>query len=135
MPGPGRKFEKGKSPNPGGKTKKRRDIEAIAQRICEGPTEDNHLALSELAAMAIDVENEPKDRRACWELLLAYGYGKPTQRTELSGPDGGPLDLRHAVEAMTPEQKIEAGKIAIARLEEARREETRTIEANTGGDE
>ena len=27
------------------------------------------------------------------ELVLAYGIGKPTEKVEVSGPDGGPLEI------------------------------------------
>jgi len=27
------------------------------------------------------------------ELVLAYGIGKPTEKVEVSGPDGGPIEL------------------------------------------
>lgn len=45
------------------------------------------------------------DRQAI-ETLLAYSVGKPADRTELSGPNGGPIQTTAA--DMTPEQRADA---------------------------
>lgn len=38
-----------------------------------------------------DVETSPKDRIKALELLMAYTYGKPTQKVEHTGAGGGPI--------------------------------------------
>lgn len=32
------------------------------------------------------------------ELVLAYGIGKPTEKVEVSGPEGGPLEIVQALD-------------------------------------
>lgn len=116
MPGPGKPFSKGKSGNPGGRSKKRKDIEALAQQALEST--DGNKAIQGLLDIAQDDEiitdeetgkvikgTAAKDRKAAWELLMAYAYGKPRQRVEHSGGDGeaGPLGL--VVEFVKPDEK------------------------------
>ena len=38
-------------------------------------------------------KSKESDRIAASEVILAYGYGKPTQRNEFAGPDGGAIPL------------------------------------------
>lgn len=83
-------FQKGHN-NPGGRSKKQRQIEQLAQDALEDG--DKNLAIEGLKEIATDLEVAPKDRKAAWELLMAYGYGKPRQRIEHSGEDGGPAGL------------------------------------------
>lgn len=44
------------------------------------------------AATAL-IEKARKGDIKAIELVLAYGIGKPTEKVELSGPDGGPIEL------------------------------------------
>jgi len=46
-----------------------------------------------LYSIAHNGKRRDADRIAAAELVLAYGYGKPTQRSEFSGPDGGPVPV------------------------------------------
>lgn len=78
------------SANPGGRTKKRKEIEHLAQQALE--RDGKNLALLQLATIMVEAD-EPRDRMKACEILLAYAYGKPTQRKEISGPDGGPIDF------------------------------------------
>ena len=78
------------SRNPSGRSKKRLEIEELARKVAEGKPGELH-ALEDLGNMAQDPEVAPKDRKACWDTVLGYAYGKPTQRKEISGPDGQPL--------------------------------------------
>ena len=43
--------------------------------------------------IAMDPEQSTKDRLAASELLAAYGYGKPRETHEHSGPSGGPIQI------------------------------------------
>lgn len=48
---------------------------------------------NELDAIATDRTLAPKDRLAAITELLNRAFGRPKQSTELSGPDGGPIEL------------------------------------------
>lgn len=92
------KFKKGQSGNPGGKSKKRKDIEALAQKALEVEGDDEkNKAITSILKIAEDGDVAPKDRLAAWQILMAYAYGKPRQRHEHSGPDGGPIETKAAV--------------------------------------
>ncbi len=58
------------------------------------PPARRRTAIGNLADIA---ESERKDAVAATQLLLAYTYGKPIDRKEISGPDGGPIALDAAV--------------------------------------
>lgn len=49
------------------------------------------------------------------ELVLAYGIGKPTDRVELSGPDGGPIEM---VTGLTDHEKRALRRAIRAHLEQ-----------------
>lgn len=80
----GKPFEPGRSGNPGGRPKVVAEIKALMQ--------DN-------AARAVQVlldgleGPDPKNAKACAELLLAYVLGKPKQTVELGGENGGPIGV------------------------------------------
>lgn len=113
-------FRKGQSGNPGGLSRQRRrtrrHIEELAQAALE--TERGNVAINELVNIATgttvivdDNEEmtaaryEPKDRIRAIELLMAYAYGKPRQRTEITGEDGGPVQTEAAVKIYIPDNK------------------------------
>lgn len=77
------KFQKGQSGNPSGRSKKRREIEAIAQDALQNPDGSNK-AIEALKRIAEGLDDDAKasDRIKANELLLAYGFGKPTQIKE-----------------------------------------------------
>lgn len=66
----------------GGNPVKAQQVE-VRRLLREGSTE---------AAMALLDKARGGDMKAI-ELVLAYGIGKPTERVELSGPDGGPMEM------------------------------------------
>jgi hypothetical protein len=70
-------------------------IKDIAQR--HGPD-----CIAEMVKLVKNPKVAPSDKKACAELVLAYGYGKPTQRSEFSGPEGGaiPVSVEGADEAL-----------------------------------
>jgi hypothetical protein len=84
-------WPKGKSGNPGGRTKKSKEIEALCQKLLDKAANKNK-ATEGLLAIAEDVAHtKAQDRIHAWELLMAYAYGRPRQRTEVSGSDEQPL--------------------------------------------
>jgi hypothetical protein len=90
----------GKSPNPGG-----RPIGTVAemQALCRthGP-----MAVATLVEVA-QYGGQESDRIAASKVLLDRGYGKATERVELSGPDGGPLNVRELTDAVLEQIVLE----------------------------
>lgn len=64
-------------------------------------------------------ETKNTDRIAAIKLLLAYGDGLPTQRQELSGPEGGPIET---LNADSPRDQIERKLAGIASRQAAARD-------------
>lgn len=62
------------------------DVKALAR--AHGPA-----AINELARLAKDAESEQARVSACRE-ILDRAYGKAMQPTEISGPDGGPIETK-----------------------------------------
>lgn len=77
-------FVKGQSGNPNGRrpSPQRLELENLLNR--NWPLADREAALQNLVTMA-------KTDLEALKLLLAYTYGKPIDRKEISGPDGEPL--------------------------------------------
>lgn len=76
-------FKKGQSGNPGGRPKEAAEVKALAQK--HGP-----YAIQRLRELVDDPDGKTSVA-ACRE-LLDRGYGRPAQA--ITGPDGGPLELR-----------------------------------------
>lgn len=53
---------------------------------------DREAVIQNLVIIACN--GDPKAAVSASSLLLAYAYGKPTERHEVSGKDGGPMTLR-----------------------------------------
>jgi hypothetical protein len=96
----GRPFQRGVSPNPGGRSKVARDIQALAQQ--HGPA-----AISALA-QALKSRNE-RVRVAAAAILLDRGYGRAPQTIATEGQT--PLILLHlaAARALSTELQVELG--------------------------
>lgn len=84
-------FKKGQSGNPSGRPKKTRDIEAMVRAKLEAG--EKNAAIEGLWAEATNPDNKGSERNKAWELLMAYAYGKPRQRVEHSGPEGGSIKI------------------------------------------
>lgn len=86
----GRGFVPGKSGNPGGRAKG--GPAALAQRI-RRETKDGRVVVDYLLE-AMQRSRSGKERIDAATLLLAYGFGKPVQPTELTGAEGGAMVFR-----------------------------------------
>jgi hypothetical protein len=90
-PPAGRRFEKGKSGNPGGRpsTKGFRDWlgEAVGK---DGSTRRDNLRLA-LYLKAVNARD--KDQMRALELVYSYDLGKPVQAVELTDGDGEPIKV------------------------------------------
>ena len=82
--GKGKPFQPGQSGNPGGRPKK---INELVDK-CQDLTGE---CADVLANILKDEKERTTDRIKAAEIILAYGWGKPKQQTELTGKDGGPL--------------------------------------------
>jgi hypothetical protein len=101
MPGPGRKFVKGQpSANPGG-----RPVGSLRE-LAELCRQHGPMAVATLVEIAQHGGQE-SDRIAASKVLLDRGYGKATERVELSGPDGGPLNVRELSDAVLEQIVLE----------------------------
>jgi hypothetical protein len=99
---PGKRFEKGKSANPGGRPKELRELkEMIRNRGAD--LIDILFAIADEEPEMVPSGKDGQDivmvgpthgnRIAAVERLLAYGYGKPAQ--PLTGENGGPVKLTY----------------------------------------
>lgn len=78
------KFAPGKSGNPVGRPKVAEEFRAKARRIVDAKV---------LNLWEAEIDNDGPDKMKASELLAAYGYGKPAQAIELSGPEGAPVEF------------------------------------------
>lgn len=77
-------FKPGQSGNPGGRpSTRRKELNELLEQVFTNPK--RKAVLEKLIA---DAESGNHEART---LLLAYTYGKPVERKEISGPDGEPL--------------------------------------------
>jgi len=77
-------FVKGQSGNPGGKpSEARQELTALLDKRFTPAKRAK--VIDKLVEDAIAGQHDAR------VLLLAYAYGKPTERKELTGADGGPL--------------------------------------------
>lgn len=90
--GPGRRFERGRSGNPGGRPK-------VAQEVRDLARQHGAAAVEALAKILHDSPSE-KSRIAAAVALLDRGYGKPPQEIQASAIEG-PM----TVEIVLPEKK------------------------------
>jgi hypothetical protein len=82
MPGSGRPFKKGISGNPGGRPKEVAEVQKLARTHTKQ-------AINRLVYWM--KSDDPRASVAACQALLDRGWGKPTQPTEVGGPDGAPV--------------------------------------------
>lgn len=79
------RFAPGKSGNPGGR-KRDKALTALAREFTEE-------ALKTLAEVMRDATQMAKDRVKAAEVLLDRGWGKARESVEITGADGGPVQM------------------------------------------
>ena len=85
MPRSSTSFKPGQSGNPGGRKSKRTELETLL---------DKRFTLAR-RQQVIDrlIDDAVAGEMESIKLLLAYAYGKPVERKEISGPDGASIDI------------------------------------------
>lgn len=97
-------FQPGQSGNPGGRASPaRQELQALLDK--HYTPAKRRATLTRLIELTED--GDPKVALEAIKLLLAYTYGKPTERKEISGPDNGPIpiqpfDPRTSLAPLTP---------------------------------
>lgn len=100
-PIPGNKpFQKGQSGNPAGRPKLRDIKEVLTDLLSQ---EKNKQQLID-GLMTVIVNKALKGDLKAADMLLSYTYGKPTQKTEITGADGERIDFK--VEVIQGEKNI-----------------------------
>lgn len=94
------KFKKGQSGNPAGRPKLRDIKEVLTDLLSQ---EKNKQQLVD-AVMTVVVNKALKGDLKAADMLLSYTYGKPTQKTEITGADGERIDFK--VEVIQGEKNI-----------------------------
>jgi hypothetical protein len=82
----GKPFQKGKSGNPGGRPKIPDDVKEAARALTP-------VAIATLQEVCTDPDAPASARVTAAEALLNRAWGKPSQAVELSGKDGGAIDV------------------------------------------
>lgn len=87
------KFKKGESGNPKGRPKGTlRDIKIVLQDLLS--QEKNGTQLID-GLMSVVVNKALKGDLKAVDMLLSYTFGKATQRTEITGAEGEPIEVKH----------------------------------------
>lgn len=93
-------FKPGRSGNPGGLTKETRAKQTAHREFCL-----EHLPRAALLHVSVideaiackeagqPVESYPKDWQRSVDYLTHYGVGKPKEMVEITGADGGPMEM------------------------------------------
>lgn len=111
------KYKKGESGNPKGRPKGTlRDIKVVLQDLLS--QEKNGTQLID-GLMSVVVNKALKGDLKAVDMLLSYSYGKATQRTEITGAEGEPIEIKHDLSKLNIDElkqlkeittKLEGGK-------------------------
>lgn len=101
-------FAKGQSGNPGGRPKKLREVEEIANNLMDDG-EGGNRSLSDLDKIAHDPDIDIRARIRAHEILLAYGPGKPRQRHEVDVNDKREEGVLGAMKHLVKQAEREEG--------------------------
>ena len=85
------KYKKGQSGNPKGRPPIR-DIKVVLQDLLS--QEKNGTQLID-GLMSVVVNKALKGDLKAVDMLLSYTFGKATQRTEITGSEGEPIEIKH----------------------------------------
>lgn len=80
-------WKKGQSGNPGGRPR-------IVAEVREYAQQRSKEAIDKLWDLATDVEQPGATRVSALKEILDRGLGRPVQATEISGPNGGPIETK-----------------------------------------
>lgn len=97
----GKPFQKGESGNPKGRP-----------RVVEEFRELCREASPEAFQVLKDSLSSPFGRIEAAKLILAYAWGKPTDKVEVSGPDSGPINLKTLTDEELRDFKRVAERVA-----------------------
>ena len=81
-------FRPGVSGNPGGRPKMPEEFRQLAR-------ENSIPALQVVISILKNPASANKDRLKAAEIILDRAWGKPVQGVEMSGPAGGPVEVKH----------------------------------------
>jgi hypothetical protein len=81
-------FRPGMSGNPGGRPKMPEEFRQLAR-------ENSIPALQVVVDILKNPKSANKDRLKAAEIILDRAWGKPIQGVEMSGPAGGPVEVKH----------------------------------------
>lgn len=97
-------FGHGKEPNKFGRPKLTPEQARDSKLFREACKDRSPRALEILEELAERADRDSV-RVNSTEIILAYGHGRPSQPTTISGPDGGPIETRNL--PLTKEQLLE----------------------------
>jgi len=101
---PQTEFKKGQSGNPAGRPKKLPELDGLIAEVLGEEKDGNTAALAILKKWRQMAAN---GNLKAGEMLFDRGYGKPKQSTELTGANGGPVELDFNTKSLSTEEKRE----------------------------